>query len=181
MDFILYLSFVGALYGLIKVIYDMVIRKKWRDILRSHEFIILLVSIVIAGCFFIPWSKFHYGDQQVKTVYVDSSKNKPQKQLKTKVHADTPQNTADSSSYFDTTKLKQKHRHIALKVPAIKKVDTTGHAVTQTNQRGDNVSGNKDGHYFNGGAGNQYNAPIVNGNVNVNTTRQLTEGELNSL
>ena len=73
-EIILYISYVGAVYGLFKVIYDLVKRKKWSDIRKSHEFVILIISIIVAACFFTPWNKFHYGDQSVKIIYKDTSK-----------------------------------------------------------------------------------------------------------
>ena len=70
-NIILYISYVGTLYGLIKIVYDMIMRKKWVDIRKSHEFIILMISVVISTCFFIPWGKFYYGDEKPKIVYIE--------------------------------------------------------------------------------------------------------------
>lgn len=52
----------------------MIIKKKWIDIFKSPEFIILIVSISIVTCCYIPWNKFHYGDVPQNVVYVDTSK-----------------------------------------------------------------------------------------------------------
>jgi hypothetical protein len=69
MDILLYLSYVGAIYGLLKVIYDMYKSKKWDEIRKSHEFVILIISVIVATCFFIPRSNFHfsYGNDIKKT------------------------------------------------------------------------------------------------------------------
>jgi len=70
LDLLLYLSYVGAVYGIIKVIFDMSKKRKWDDIRKSHEFFILLISVIVVTCFFIPWDKFHYGDEKPKIIYV---------------------------------------------------------------------------------------------------------------
>ncbi|MDB5032578.1 hypothetical protein [Mucilaginibacter sp.] len=89
MDFLLYFSYVGALYGLLKVIYDMYKSKKWVVIRKSHEFVILIISVIVATCFSIPWSKIHYGDEKPKIIYVQLPvkkeglfKKSPEKNLK---------------------------------------------------------------------------------------------------
>ncbi|QHS57486.1 hypothetical protein GWR56_18755 [Mucilaginibacter sp. 14171R-50] len=97
MDYLLYLSYIGALYGLFKVLYDMYKSKKWIEIRKSPEFVIMIISVAIVTCFFIPWSKFHFGDVKPRIVYVQLPVNKtdslgklPVKTLKEPPHVANP-------------------------------------------------------------------------------------------
>jgi len=64
------ISFGVALFEVIKIIRNITKGKKLRDVIKSADFKILIASFLLATCFFIPWHKFHYGDQITKTVYV---------------------------------------------------------------------------------------------------------------
>lgn len=73
---LLIITCVGTVYSVIKVFHDIIIHKAWKDIRNSHEFKILIISIISTIIILFPWSKVHYGNSESKIVYVDSSKLK---------------------------------------------------------------------------------------------------------
>lgn len=158
LDFLLYASYVGALYGLIKVVYDMFTKKKWRDVRKSHEFIILTTSILVVTCFYIPWSSFNYGQQKTKIVYIDSSKLKQAKRPNVKplsVQRETVYIKPASIRHFKPIPIVT--RDTFTKIPA--------NGIVSTGANAHNVAG----------TGNHVG---INGDVYINADKTLTEAGL---
>lgn len=164
LNVILYLSYVGTLYGLIKVIYDMFKRKTLKAILSSHEFSILIASAIIAICFFIPWNKFHYGDEKPKIVRVYLADPPPIKN-----HPIPPMPTKTDSII---NRPKKHRKSITISKQVSKKVDTAKKEAKVDNSIA--VQNSPNSHIV-GGIGNQVG---VNGDVNINTKYHLDDAGL---
>lgn len=54
-----------GLYGLIKIIIDMIFGKKWIDIRKSHEFVALVLAMVFTFIILFPWGKIHWGESKI--------------------------------------------------------------------------------------------------------------------
>lgn len=138
-------------------------KKTWIDIRNSHEFIILLIAVVVVTCFFMPWSKFHYGDQKTKIVYVH----------------ELPKSTIlkpDTTKQQHRDKKIKREKHISMfdrEVVTVRtippKEDTPKRDVNKDNSVSANNSPNS---HIVGGAGNQVG---VNGDVNINSERKLSD------
>ncbi|OOQ62022.1 hypothetical protein [Mucilaginibacter pedocola] len=59
---LLIISCIGGIYSLIKIIYDMVKGKTFKEAIHTPECGILTISIIFTFILLFPWSKLHYGD-----------------------------------------------------------------------------------------------------------------------
>jgi len=168
-NIVLFISSVSSVYGIGKIIHDMVMKKRWSQIKNSIEFKILIISVVVVGACFVPWNKFHYGDVSPKIIYVDTSKSKVQKP-QVKGVAKTSNDTAKPPTLFVP-----KHKKTIKPILAIvAKADTpivkpTPPIATQTAKN-----------IFNGGSG-QYNAPVQVGDTYVNADKLLGDDYLQAI
>lgn len=91
---LLSLPTIGGIYGTIKIIYDMIKGKKIKEIVKSHEFYILIISIVLTFIILFPWENLHYinpksnskKDTANQFIKVDTLKKQPFSEPITKPH-----------------------------------------------------------------------------------------------
>ncbi|MEB0263021.1 MULTISPECIES: hypothetical protein [unclassified Mucilaginibacter] len=85
LEVVLIIGYIAGTYGFFKILYDMVVGQKLRDIRKSIEFKILIVSVLIVGLCYVPWNKFHFGDIKPKVVYIKVDNPVTSKNQQTKV------------------------------------------------------------------------------------------------